>query len=188
MSKMYDDYLIAHRTGVREAFEWLDENLPQVTAGCEEASWHIMYEHDQSKISDEEYSAYDEYFYGRNKSHKVVEDFNRAWLHHIHNNPHHWQHWVLFEDDPETNEKFKALPMPYDNIVEMICDWWSFSINSGNLREIFDWYEKHEKIMVLHPDTRKQVDRILGLIKEKLDGIEDVVIVVEEEDPLESDL
>src|SRR5438445_12020655 len=25
-------------------------------------------------------------------------DFDRAWLHHQHFNPHHWQHWVLRED------------------------------------------------------------------------------------------
>lgn len=188
MSKAYDDYLISHRTGVREAFEWLDENLPEVTDGCEAASWRIGYEHDQSKLSDEEYSAYDAYFYGHNKSWKVKSDFDYAWLHHIHSNPHHWQYWVLMEDDPTGSNPYRALPMPYDYIVEMICDWWSFSIRSGDLREIFNWYEDHKEKMILHSDTRKQVDRILGLMREKLDGIEDVVIVMEEEDPLESDL
>ena len=188
MSKAYDDYILEHRTAVREAFEWLEENIPQVTAGCEEAGWRIGYEHDQSKLSAEEYDAYDRYFYGGNKSHKVVEDFNYAWLHHIHNNPHHWQHWVLLEDDPTGSERFKALPMPYDYIVEMICDWWSFSVRSGNLREIFDWYNAHKDKMIVHADTKKQVERILGLIEKKLDEMGEVVVAIEEADPLESDL
>lgn len=37
-------------------------------------------------------------------SYEVVENFNRAWLLHIHRNPHHWQHWVLINDDPELGE------------------------------------------------------------------------------------
>ena len=53
----------------------------------------------------------------------------------------------------------------------MIADWWSFSHKTGNLREIFDWYEKH-KGMVLHPNTRKLVESILDKIKKILDNEE----------------
>lgn len=78
--------------------------------------------HDRSKYSDEEYIPYIEYFYGT-KSKKIDTEFNYAWLHHIHNNPHHWQYWVLKHDDkPE-----EALEMPYEYIIEMFCDHWSFS-------------------------------------------------------------
>ena len=59
--------------------------------------------------------------------------------------------------------------MPENYVIEMICDWWSFSFKTGNLYEIFDWYEKH-KGMVLHEKTRKLVEDTLNKIKKVLDA------------------
>lgn len=95
------------------------------------------------------------------------EEFNKAWLHHIYSNPHHWQHWVLINDEAE--EGIVTLRMPYQYVIEMICDWWAFSWNKGNLYEIFDWYDKHKDHMKLHNDTRELVEEILSKMKEKLD-------------------
>lgn len=162
MSKNYDEYLIDHIGGVKKAFSWICENLPDVAEKMGEHRY-LIDQHDNSKYGAEEYDAYDKYFYGGNKSFKVVRDFNYAWLHHIHANPHHWQYWVLQHDD----EPEEALEMPYWYVVEMICDWWSFSWKNGKLDEIFAWYDKH-KDMKLHKDTRKLVEDILGRIKEKL--------------------
>lgn len=116
------------------------------------------------KNGHEEYEAYDRYFYG-NPSFKAKQEFNYAWLHHIHHNSHHWQYWVLQNDD----DGEEVLEMPYHYVVEMICDWWSFSWSKGNLDEIFEWYEKH-KDMKLHPETRKLVEEILGRIKKELEN------------------
>ena len=58
--------------------------------------------------------------------------------------------------------------MPYCYILEMICDWWSFSWSQGKLDEIFNWYDEHSKYMKLAPDTRKTVEDILDKIKVKL--------------------
>ena len=71
---------------------------------------------------------------------------------------------MLLEDKGEQ----KALEIPDRYIVEMICDWLSFSIKSGNMREIFDWYDDHKDKMILHPNTRKKVNRILNAIDKKL--------------------
>lgn len=90
-----------------------------------------------------------------------------AWLHHIHENPHHWQYWVLVNDDPE--EGAIALDIPYKYVIEMICDWWSFSWKTGNLYEIFDWYDAHKNHMILSEYTRELVEEILEKIKVKLD-------------------
>lgn len=160
MSQLYDEYLYDHISNVRKAFEWLIEHdiIPKDTYISN------LNMHDESKRSAEEYDAYDKYFYGSNKSYKVVNDFNYAWLHHIHNNPHHWQYWVLQHDD----EPEEALEIPFEYVIEMICDWWSFSFKSGNLYEIFDWYEKH-KSMKLHRKTRELVEDILDKIRTELD-------------------
>jgi len=167
MSREYDDYIREHVANVQRAFDWLDAHIPEVHEKMANKNY-ILSMHDASKTQEDEYNAYDAYFYGGNKSYKVVSDFNYAWLKHIHRNPHHWQYWVLKHDD----EPEEALEMPYPYIIEMICDWWSFSFKSGNLKEIFDWYEKH-KGMVLHEKTRKIVEDILKKIREELDKEED---------------
>lgn len=167
MSYEYDLYLERHRANVRRGFAWLRGNLPDVLEKAENPEWYIYSEHDASKSDSAEYSAYDAYFYGGNRSYAVVQDFKEAWLHHIHNNPHHWQYWVLINDEPDEGQI--ALKMPYHYILEMICDWWSFSWSYGNPTEIFKWYEEHRDYMLLHANTRKTVEDILSRIADKLD-------------------
>lgn len=165
MSYQYDEYLKRHKAGVEAAYMWLCDN----TGECNLNTGNLIRVHDASKTDAEEYNAYDAYFYGNNRSHKVMEDFNRAWLHHIHHNPHHWQYWVLLEDDPSTGKDYICLDMPIDYIIEMICDWWSFSFANGDLYEIFNWYDTHKKTMKLSSNTRKTVERYLDTIKTTLD-------------------
>lgn len=166
MSHLYDVYIIEHRNNVASALSWLKWNLPEFACGT--LADDNIEEHDYSKNYSEEYDAYDKYFYGNNRSSKVVNDFNRAWLHHIHNNPHHWQYWVLVNDDPKDGTI--ALEMDHEYVIEMICDWWSFSWKTGNLYEIFDWYDQHKERMILHKNTRKLVEDTLKKIREKLDS------------------
>ena len=167
MSALYNEYLIEHKSNVLKGFDWISKNLPdiflndQIKSRCE---WLCANAHDQSKYDKEEYDAYDKYFYG-NRSYEVVENFKLAWLHHIHQNPHHWQHWVLINDDDGTY----ALEMPKEYVIEMLSDWWAFSHQSGNLYEIFDWYKEHTKKMILHNNTKKLVEDILNKIKAELD-------------------
>ena len=177
MSKEYDEYIKEHRENVLKGFLWLEENLPEVLPS-EDADneyglcrYQCEFSHDNSKFSKEEYDAYDKYFYGKNKSYEVVENFNRAWLHHIHNNPHHWQHWVLINDDPDKGEIILDMPDVY--IIEMICDWWSFSWKKGDLKEIFKWYDEHRKYMKLSDYTRRKVESILSAMQDKIVGTVD---------------
>ena len=169
MSKQYDQYLLRHKANVKRGFEWLREHLPEDVVNSETANYNITYNHDWTKTYPEEYEAYDNYFYGGNRSYAVTEAFRRAWLHHIHHNPHHWQYWVLVNDDPE--EGTIALEMPGEYVIEMICDWWSFSWEKGDLEEIFSWYEAHRERMILHKNTGAMVEKILGDIREKLGAI-----------------
>lgn len=166
MSFQYDQYLEHHRSNVRRGYEWLCKNLPDVVEGASEAGWLTGFAHDKSKNETDEYEAYDTYFYGNNRSYEVVQNYRKAWLLHIHRNPHHWQHWVLINDDPDEGEI--VLEMPYDYIIEMICDWWSFSWQSGNLYEIFKWYEEHSKYIKLAQTTKITVENILDNMKNKL--------------------
>jgi len=183
MSKEYDLYLKEHKENVAKGFRWIQKNLPKLLEGLdgEDLEWQICMAHDASKTDPEEYAAYDTYFYGGNRSYAVVQDFNLAWLHHIHKNPHHWQHWVLINDEPNVGEII--LDMPRNYIIEMICDWWAFSWSRGNLRGIFDWYEDHKDYMKLSNKTRYTIDSILESIKVILDetGYESVMNDAEED-------
>lgn len=168
MSYEYDRYLAQHKSNVQKGYRWIAENLPDLFYDGIDYDWQIGFCHDTSKSTPDEYDAYDAYFYGNNKSYAVVQAFNYAWLHHIHNNPHHWQFWILINDDPD--EGMVIMDMPYNYIIEMICDWWAFSWVSGNLSEIFNWYDQHKDYMKLSDQTRKTVEDILSKIKEKLDS------------------
>ena len=167
MIYQYDQYLIKHKENVKNGFDWIRNNLPDMIKDIPNLEWQCCFAHDQSKSESDEYEAYDAYFYGNNKSYQVVQDYRKAWLLHLHRNPHHWQHWVLINDDPKEGEILIEMPINY--IWEMICDWWAFSWAKGNLHEIFKWYDEHKKYMKLHTNTRKKVEDILGRIKEKLD-------------------
>ena len=104
---------------------------------------------------------YANYFYG-NKTEQVEIDFDYAWNHHQKSNPHHWQYWVLIKDE----DGVKCLDMPYDYVVEMILDWWTFSWKTNNLKEIFKWYEEHKEKIIFSENTKKTVEEILNKMKE----------------------
>lgn len=74
-----------------------------------------------------------------------------------------------FAHDQSKNEpdEYEA----YDYIIEMICDWWSFSWQSGNLYEIFKWYEEHSKYIKLAQTTKITVKYILDNMKKKLQAL-----------------
>ena len=166
----YEDYLNNHIANVKKGFDWLCNNLPQIIEDYDvDELGDFISSHDESKWSSEEFYPYAVYFNGDKNADdraEVEEAFNVAWLHHQHNNPHHWQHWLLREDDGD----MFALKMPYHYILEMISDWWAFSWAKGNLYEIFDWYEDNKPKMLLHEETQKTVESILEQIKNKLDS------------------
>lgn len=169
MSQKYDEYIDQHKENVTSAFKWMCKNIPEIFLDqndMNQIEYQVVNEHDYSKHSVEEYDAYDKYFYG-NRSYEVVREFNVAWLHHIHNNPHHWQYWILHNDNPD--EGMIILDMPDNYIIEMICDWWSFSWAKGDLYEIFNWYNERKSYMKLSDETREKVEGILDTIKDKLD-------------------
>ena len=167
MIDKYDEYLHKHINAVKTAFDWLIVNLPELFKNYDsDILGTVISSHDMSKWDDEEYFAYCEYFYGEHKDEDWVQtDFDYAWLHHQHNNPHHWQHWLLREDDGGT----KPLEMDYLYVIEMVCDHWAFSWVKDNLYEIFDWYDSNKTKMVLHPNTQELYESILDKIKSKLD-------------------
>lgn len=168
MSSLYDEYLIQHKSNVAKGFNWIRDNIPELLPEGYALEWQITMAHDESKTQADEYDAYDAWFYGGNKSFAVSQAYKTAWLLHLHRNPHHWQYWILINDDPK--EGMVVMDIPDNYILEMICDWWAFSWKYGNLDEIFKWYEEHGPYMKLSIRTRQKVEGALSLIKQKLES------------------
>ena len=185
MSIEYDRYLAKHREYVQHGAKWIVDNISkkklfEIVPNLDilEFSRNIKL-HDSSKYTPIEYYAYDDYFYGEKVTPEVAEAFDYAWLHHIHNNPHHWQYWILKEDDSLGMGDcifVKCLDIPDNYLVEMIADWWSFSWdkynNSGKKRdlyEIFNWYDQHVDKIAMSPNSEQKVKNLLTLFQATLD-------------------
>lgn len=130
--------------------------------------------HDLSKFLPSEWFAYVHAFYpidaGERVEHEETEDhdpgsvagaFDLAWLLHQKRNPHHWQYWVLIQDD----DLPKVLPMPDGLRREMLADWRGAGRAQGKAdpNDCLRWYLEHREKMELHPDTRKWIDDRLVL-------------------------
>lgn len=182
MSVEYDRYLSEHIGGVQKGWEWMEANLLPKMSDWIKANYkadefdpidifemrELVKNHDASKTEPDEYYFYDDYFYlsKDNRSSEVVNNFHRAFLIHMHRNPHHWQYWVLTSDNAGEPERYIEMPLPY--IFEMICDWWSFSWRSGDLTEIFKWWDEHKTHIRLHKKSRRTVEKILEEMKKAM--------------------
>ena len=165
MSAKYNEYISEHIDNVKKAYFWLKDHAIIDFKEDEADFLKQLNIHDLSKYGEKEYDAYDKYFYGT-KTKEVEKEFNYAWLHHIHNNPHHWQYWLLYED---STKKPIPLEIPYEYLIEMILDWWSFSWKQGNLYEIQDWYNNHKSIIIMNENSKNLTEKIIRSIIDKLD-------------------
>jgi hypothetical protein len=116
--------------------------------------------HDLSKYEPDEFDAYAEYFYGIWRVENVPapadvqERFDYAWMLHQKRNDHHWQYWLLREDDGA----MKVLPMPELAMREMLADWRGASRAITGTDNTPTWYAKNAANMLLHPATKAWIE------------------------------
>ena len=150
--KEYLEYINNHKKRVEEFAGWLLSNCHEVFKEVDEdVFWDLIKEHDESKFSEEEFEPYAQKWHGDGK--KTLE-YKQAWEHHWQNNEHHPEYW-LGED------------MPYIYILEMICDWGSFSIAKGDFQELKDFYfnkAKNDPEKNLSDNTKKIIEDIIEQI------------------------
>lgn len=154
--------------------------------------WYVMIEcfkkgliwrgimHDMSKFLPSEIIPYANFFYGKKK--KQIRDktgyykptdtgderFDFAWLLHQKRNRHHWQWWVLPEDDGGV--KVLEIKEPY--LTEMICDWIGagkaqghFSPKNDKMKETREWWNANFHKMQLHKKTKWEIINKIKCIK-----------------------
>ena len=122
--------------------------------------------HDWSKFLPDEWFPYVHTFYGSKKEQELYKQkYKEAWLKHQHRNPHHWQYWVLNNDD----STIEALPIPHKYKLEMICDWIGAGKAQGKssptddtFKECREWYQSNSTKMILHGSVRTFVRRFFS--------------------------
>lgn len=160
-----------------EYVNYIKEHIKNVNKACEKygllicKELDIEYEelcmqiksHDKSKFSSEEFNAYRQKFYRDKNEEEISEnEFNKAWLHHIHNNPHHPEYWVYYCNNNLT-ESVTVFDMSNNYIAEMILDWVAMGYKFND--RCYDYYNKEGKNKLLSPVTRSKLEQCLGLIK-----------------------
>lgn len=128
-----------------------------------------------SKFYPSEFIPYARFFYGNYPSYKsgaisrhphifkgdVKREFDKAWLYHIHRNKHHWQHWLLQED----NGNVKNIKIPVKYLKEMVCDWRGAGEAITGTDNTKVWYLENKKCMSFKRIDRRWVEEKLGLTR-----------------------
>lgn len=163
----YEDYLTQHISAVQDVYKKLfkDLLLTESDLTIEELTQleFNIENHDASKYTDEEFYPYLYWFYPSEAGIKSRESFDYACLHHYHYNPHHWNHWVLNDDENKNNDK--VLDMPEIYVIEMLCDWSSFKSKNPESTAHF-WYTNNKDKMNLTDNTRALIEKYLELCPE----------------------
>lgn len=102
-----------------------------------------------------------EYFYNLPKHHRLEYKFDIAWLSHQKKAKHHWQWWILRNDDGSE----RAIEMPLVYAKEMLADWHGAGrAIVGKSSDTKQWYLDNAKdTITLHPNTREFVEIELGI-------------------------
>jgi len=131
--------------------------------------------HDLSKFYPGEWLPYMRYFYGKYPTEKeifirmpsytgktkesILFDFENAWLHHQNQNKHHWQYWILIDDD---DNRTVCLPMPDKYRKEMLADWRGAGLALGK-PDTLAWYTHNITSIKLNPETRAWIEKTIRL-------------------------
>lgn len=148
----YKKYIEEHKERVSQFADWLKEKLPEIFENVDlDAFKEVIQEHDDSKYSEEEFDAYAQHFYG-DKNNDF--EFEEAWKHHWTHNEHHPEYWLGGD-------------MPYIYILEMLCDWGSFSIAKKDFKELINYYYDEAR----DDDEKNLSDATKEIIEDILDKI-----------------
>lgn len=129
--------------------------------------------HDLSKYSIAEFASSAKYFQGDKSpinAEKIKNGYSIAWQHHMGHNPHHWEYWIDYSDTGE----IIPIKIPYNYVVEMICDWVGAGIVYSKenpdfeapYEEPLNYYNKVRAGRHFHKDTEELILKFLNLIKD----------------------
>lgn len=122
--------------------------------------------HDISKFSFTEFLESYKYYVGNSSPiNEAFKDkgYSKAWIHHFHKNPHHFEYWVYITDN-----KVIPLKMPNKYVLELCCDWLgagrAYMGKSFTIEKEKDFViNKLNKVSsLIHPDTKQQIQEFFN--------------------------
>jgi aryl-phospho-beta-D-glucosidase BglC (GH1 family) len=133
----YLDSVTKHITYVRQACQLLNIDRYQ------------QREHDCTKFSHEELFAYARNFHGDKGD---PDGFAVAWLHHVHFNEHHWQHWIFPDGFTPKGSSVEngVVFMPEQYVKEMVADWMGASLCYTGEWDMSKWLGENLPKIKLH--------------------------------------
>lgn len=158
--RQYKTYIEEHRKNVKKAFIELTDCLKLSYLFMDDEIYYKLSnrisKHDLSKYSEEEFEFYRKQFYPINEQEKEnnKQDFEKAWIHHIECNDHHWQH-------RQNLKEFNKDTMIA--ILENVCDWLAMGYKFHN--RPYEYYEKHKEEINLPKEDKEFLEQILYTIK-----------------------
>lgn len=127
--------------------------------------WRLII-HDWSKFTPVEFVNYARCKYGI----KSIDVWAKAWLHHLHHNPHHPEYWLLsWRGDPDYYNGFgngvapfvTVLPMPEMFLREMVADMMATSMEISGSYNIAVWLNANGPKMLLHDESITRLDSVM---------------------------
>ena len=122
--------------------------------------------HDMSKYMPSEFLAGCKYYQGYrspNNAEREDKGYSAAWLHHKGRNKHHYEYWIDMGDDRA--DGLKGMKMPKQYVAEMFVDRLAASKVYAKEKytdsDALNYYKRTAKYMVIHPDSRKLLERLL---------------------------
>jgi len=117
--------------------------------------------HDLSKFSKAEFKAYAYGFYDGHGRETYIDSYEleSAWLHHQHQNKHHWQAWVSYGDDG----KIIPLRIPDQYVKEMIVDWIAFHAGDPSSKSADEYYDMIKDKIIIHDYSRQHLECLLDM-------------------------
>ena len=129
--------------------------------------------HDLSKYTWTEFRTGVRYYQGDrspNAAEKEIMGYSPAWLHHKGRNKHHFEYWTDVSTR-EDNWRIVGVKMPVQYFVEMVMDRIAASkIYQGrNYTDAapYTYFSRNKEYIVMHPETKACLDKILLMLKEK---------------------
>ena len=127
--------------------------------------------HDLSKYNPVEFFSSARYFQGTRSpidAEKTAKGYSIAWQHHKGHNPHHWEYWI----DNIGTYKNTPIKIPYEYVIEMICDWLAAGIVYSKqkvdydkpYKEPLEYYKKCRGERIFNKETQDLIELYLVTI------------------------
>lgn len=108
-----------------------------------------------------------------NNGERVEKGYSEAWMHHKGRNRHHFEYWTDYNTEAVKKglNPVQPVKMPRKYVAEMLMD--RIAASKNYMKENYtdasplDYYERGKAAKMIHPETAKELEQMLRILKEK---------------------